>query len=177
MQPDGTGARVLTKGEDDLVPVVSPDGRWIYYFAAATEGRVMRVSSDGGDRESLEIPNAWPIAVSSDNRFLLTRDNQQGADGPMVVWDIETRRAVAQVALPADVRASWGRRPDVITYVLTRDGVGNLWEQPIQGGPPRQLTKFTSGLIFTFAYSPDTRRLFIARGQRTGDVVLLRNFR
>ena len=52
-----------------------------------------------------------------------------------------------------------------------------LWEQPVAGGPPRQLTKFTSGRIFNFAYTPDRKRLFLARGTRTGDVVLIRDFR
>ena len=33
-----------------------------------------------------------------------------------------------------------------------------------------------SGRIFNFAYSVDRKRLILARGQRTGDVVLLRDF-
>ena len=57
------------------------------------------------------------------------------------------------------------------------NGVSNLWEQPLAGGPPRQLTKFTSGSIFGFSLSTDRARLFISRGQRTGDVVVLRDFR
>ena len=73
---------------------------------------------------------------------------------------------------------AWGRTPDVIAY-LARDekGVDNLWEQPIAGGAPRQLTKFTSGRMSGFAYSPDRKRLFLSRGTRTGDVTLVRGFK
>jgi hypothetical protein len=63
-----------------------------------------------------------------------------------------------------------------VAFILGKDGVYNLWEQPVTGGPPRQLTKFTTGHIFNFAYSPDGTRLFLARGTRTGDVVLIRDF-
>ena len=65
---------------------------------------------------------------------------------------------------------------DTVLYSLDREGVSNLWEQPIAGGEPRQLTRFTDGSIFAFSYTPDGTRLFIARGQRTGDVVVLRDF-
>jgi len=78
-----------------------------------------------------------------------------------------------------DLRGSmprWGRRPDLIAYLSTTDGVTNLWERPLSGGAPRQLTKFTTGSTFNFAYSPDRKRLFLARGTRTGDLYLIRNF-
>jgi Tol biopolymer transport system component len=76
-----------------------------------------------------------------------------------------------------DADVGWGRNNDVIAYSQDRDGVTNIWEQPIAGGPPRQLTTFTSGRIFTFSYSPDGARLLLAKGTRTGDVTLVRGFK
>ena len=71
----------------------------------------------------------------------------------------------------------WGRTPDVVAYlILDERGVENLWERRIAGGPARQLTAFTSGRTFSFAYSADGRRLFLSRGTRTGDVTLIRGF-
>jgi len=41
----------------------------------------------------------------------------------------------------------------------------------------RKLTHFTSGRIFGLALSRDGKRLAIARGAETSDVVLIRNFK
>jgi hypothetical protein len=63
-----------------------------------------------------------------------------------------------------------------LTYADTRNGISNIWSQPIEGGPPKHLTNFKSDLIFRFALSPDGRRLVLARGIQTRDVVLIRGF-
>ena len=51
----------------------------------------------------------------------------------------------------------------------------NLWNQPIDGGAPKPVTNFTSEQIFSFAWSADGKRLAIARGTVTNDVVLVSN--
>jgi hypothetical protein len=61
--------------------------------------------------------------------------------------------------------------------VLTRNGASNIWEQPLTGGPPYQLTKFTSGLIANFAWSRDGKQLLLTKFNRTSDVILISNFR
>lgn len=71
----------------------------------------------------------------------------------------------------------WRWSPDgkSLQYVFIKDGVENIWEQSLAGGPPKQLTKFTSGKIFDFNWSSDHTKLLLARGEITSDVVLLRN--
>jgi len=51
-----------------------------------------------------------------------------------------------------------------VAYPVYRDGVSNIWAQPFDGGPAKQLTHFRDGVIFDFAWSRDgkTTRL-IAR--------------
>jgi len=61
-------------------------------------------------------------------------------------------------------------------YVLTRDGVSNLWEQPLAGGTAKQLTHFKSDLILDFAWSLDGKQLALARGNFNSNVVLIANF-
>jgi len=56
-------------------------------------------------------------------------------------------------------------------------GLANLWEQPVAGGPRRQITNFTSGLIFDFDWSRDGKQLFLAKGEINSDVILISNFR
>lgn len=66
---------------------------------------------------------------------------------------------------------------DAVQFVLTRNGAGNVWEQPLSGGSPRQVTDFTSGVIFDFSWSRDGGQLLLARGNVTSDVVLISNLR
>jgi hypothetical protein len=59
---------------------------------------------------------------------------------------------------------------------LTRKGATNIWEQPLAGGPPRQVTNLTSGRIFDFAWSRFGKQLVAARGDLTSDVAQISNF-
>jgi hypothetical protein len=63
-----------------------------------------------------------------------------------------------------------------LTYRDNKAGVDNVWTQPLERGPPKQLTNFTSEKIFSFAWSGDGQ-LAISRGVETGDVVLITDFR
>jgi hypothetical protein len=52
--------------------------------------------------------------------------------------------------------------------------VSNIWTQPLDGGPARQITNFQSDHIFWFEWSPDGRQLGVSRGAITSDVVMIR---
>jgi hypothetical protein len=71
----------------------------------------------------------------------------------------------------------WSPDREGLQYLLTRAGATNIWQQPLAGGEPNQLTKFTSGLIFDFNWSSDHTKLFMTRGSISSDVILLRNAR
>ena len=67
----------------------------------------------------------------------------------------------------------WTASGDALTYVRTKDGVSNLWSQPIDGRPARQITNFTSGMIWRHAWSRDGKYLALARGNFSVDAVML----
>ena len=48
-----------------------------------------------------------------------------------------------------------------VTYNIVEDGVGNVWEQPLDGSPGHRLTNFTSDRIRTFRFSPDGESLAV----------------
>lgn len=56
-----------------------------------------------------------------------------------------------------------------------RTGTPNLWYFPIGGGPQKQLTHFTSGVLFGSRYSPDGKWIVVARGTNQNDAVLFTN--
>jgi Tol biopolymer transport system component len=70
----------------------------------------------------------------------------------------------------------WSPDGKSFQYILSREGVGNLWEQPLMGGPARQLTHFKTDQIVDFAWSADGTRVAFARGTQNSNVVLISNF-
>ena len=70
-------------------------------------------------------------------------------------------------------RIWWASDGRALTYLDTRKGVPNIWAQPLDGSPPKQLTSFTTDRIFDYAWSRDGKRLACARGNQNSDVVLI----
>jgi Tol biopolymer transport system component len=60
-----------------------------------------------------------------------------------------------------------------ISFVATRNGVSNVWYQPLDGGAPKQVTDFTSDQIFWFDWSKDSKQLACSRGKILNDIVLI----
>jgi len=62
--------------------------------------------------------------------------------------------------------------------VRVTGGAANLWRQPIDGGPPTQVTHYTGGdLIAAHAWSPDGKLLAMVRAVTARDVVVIRDVR
>jgi Tol biopolymer transport system component len=59
---------------------------------------------------------------------------------------------------------------------LIRRGASNIWDQPIAGGPPRQITSYVDRDITHFDWSPDGKHVAVVRGTRGLDIVLMTNF-
>jgi hypothetical protein len=71
----------------------------------------------------------------------------------------------------------WSPSGDSVQFLLTKGDVSNIWEQPLAGGSPKQITNFISSRIFDFNWSQDGKLLLTSRGAISSDVVLLSNFR
>jgi len=72
---------------------------------------------------------------------------------------------------------SWTPDGQAVSFEAESRGVVNLWVQPLDGGPPRPITHFTSNGIESFAWSHDGRYLALSRGTAIRDAVLITNFR
>lgn len=55
-----------------------------------------------------------------------------------------------------------------------RSGIPNLWACPFDGSPGKQITHFPQSEIHGFAWSPDGKRIALARGPVEENVVLIR---
>jgi len=166
-------------GEEDC----SPDGKWMVYDTNTQAGtKLYRLPVEGGS--PTEIASATGGGgnprISPDGTFI-AYDIQEGSPVPQAKFVVIPAGGGAPVhVLPRPNGSSWARwSPDSkgLQYTLTRKGATNIWEQPLAGGEPHQVTDFTSGRIFAFSWSRDGKQLFVARGSETSDVVLISNFR
>ena len=63
-----------------------------------------------------------------------------------------------------------------VTYHERKESLSSLWNQPVDGGPPRQLTRPTQERLSQLDWSPDGKRLLVTRSSNIFDVVMISNF-
>jgi Tol biopolymer transport system component len=136
---------------------------------------------DGGEPVQLSDQplNAW--SFSPDGKLILSNyyDEQVNpARWRPALISFETGQVVKvlDLSLKAD-KPQWTPDGRSLVYSEERDGVANLWTQPVEGGAPKQLTKFTTERIYNFAPSRDGKQFVISRGATPADIVLIKDFR
>jgi Tol biopolymer transport system component len=67
----------------------------------------------------------------------------------------------------------WSPDGKSIAFVNNAAGLSDIWLQPLNGGPPKQLTNFKAPQILAFDWSPDGRSLAVVRNVQTSDVVMI----
>jgi hypothetical protein len=79
---------------------------------------------------------------------------------------------------PNGQRIKWTPDGSGLLYLNLADRPQNLWIEPLDGTPPRQLTHFTDDRqIADAAFSRDGKRLAIARTTTTRDIVLFKGLK
>lgn len=180
---DGSGAMQLTTGKGDFNPVCSADGRWVYYQDDVAD-RILRVSIEGGKPEvvpgtvALDAGLAAPLGgLSRDGKRISFFSLGDLGRKELNVVNLEAGTNGRRVLSPdARVSGAVTFTPDgkAVAYPIVENGVSNLWVQPLDGSPGRQITNFKSGRFRTFSWSPDGKSLALIRDVSQSDVVLLR---
>ena len=162
----------------------SPDGKWLVYTTnSLSEGsKIYRMPVEGGTTTEIgRAAGGGGLArISPDGKFV-TYDMQEGSPVPQLKYGIipagggSAPQTLSRLSGSSPPR--WAPDGKGLDFLLTRKGASNVWEQPLAGGEPRQVTDFPSGHIFGFAWSRDGKELLLAKGMRTSDVVLISNFR
>jgi serine/threonine protein kinase/Tol biopolymer transport system component len=151
-------------------PTVAPDGRVLFVTGAGVGGRLMAVPLGGGPVvQALDINGVFP-SVSPDGRYLTFL--AQGETGSAIVV-CELPSCETQQRLPSLGRGvpQWTPTGRALAYVTG----ANIWVDPLDGSPPRQLTRFSDDRrIQDFAWSHDGKRLAVVRFTTSTDIVLLR---
>ena len=178
---DGRNATQLTSGHF-FSPVCSPDGKFVYYVQLGQPQKILRIPIEGGS--SVEIAKVEGDCVVGS---LAISPYGESLAYPFEVYQPEavTKMAVLPIVggahkrafeVPGGIRGRaprWSPAQNGIQFLLTQNGATNIWEQPLDGGVRKQLTRFTSGLIFDFNWSLDGKQLFLAKGDSSSSVILL----
>jgi serine/threonine protein kinase/Tol biopolymer transport system component len=169
---DGSNPIQLTHGTGELGPYCSNDNKWVFYHVPDSGKRITwKLPIDGGD--PVQVTNAPPemLGFSPDGRLMAFVQSEDQTKKRIGILPSHGGELIKFLDLPASTwRIQWGPDGSTLTYVDQDNG--DIWNQPVDGGHPRQLTDFKGGIAF-YAWSRDGNQLAVARRQGSSDVVLI----
>jgi len=183
MDRDGSNPVQLTTGNSESNwPQFSPDGKWVVYehFESGVSGTLWKVPIEGGTPSKVTEGFGIRPVFSPDGQWLgfWQNDGLAGSHWRLGLVSLEggkqmkTFEVAPTVQIQWDTALRWSADSRSLTFVDHRGGIDNLWAQPIDGGPAKQLTGFTDSSIFAFDWSREGN-LVASRGVLTSDVVLI----
>ncbi len=180
MDVDGGNPVQLTRSGLELFPKITPDGKDVVYESWIRQG-IFKIPLTGGEPIQLIPDSAYQPSVSPDGKLLAVAKLRPPATNYLDILPLAGGPSIRQFDIPVLSMMgnpfSWTRDSKGLIFLDSRNGVGNLWLQPLAGGKPRQLTNFSSDRISSFNWSTDGKQLVVARGNSSSDIVLISNFR
>lgn len=171
----------LTYGEGESYPSISPDGKWVVYTPLG-EGRntLTKRSLAGGAAVQLTHDSiALKPVVSPDGKVIACAYRRTEADKwSVAVVSSEDGQVLQILALPFAYNQviRWTSDSLALAYLDRRDGIYNIWKQPLDESAPTQITNFTEDAIFSYDWLGTEGELVVSRGAKTRDIVLIRDF-
>jgi Tol biopolymer transport system component/predicted Ser/Thr protein kinase len=179
---NGTSTK-FTNGDGESLAVCQGAGEWVFY-TGQTAGRssyIFKIPISGGtpvrlsDRATFGSP-----VLSLDGRhvaFPTVGKNEKvlGVAISAETGTVEFEKSDLSPTVDTNRAAQWTPDGRAIALIDIRTGTPNLWTEPTSSSPARQLTHFTSGVIWYFAWSKDGKYIAIARGTSQSDAVLFRS--
>jgi Tol biopolymer transport system component len=179
----------LTKGPGEFAPVCA--GEWIYYDQIEADGKslVYKMPAKGGTGIKMdERPAVGGPLLTLDGKRLVFPGIGKNGQIVGIFLDAENGRTVGEVDMDVQMdpfvkAARWSADGKGLVISDVRSGTPNLWLFPsIEGkggeivghGKPKQLTFYKGGMIWDFDWSGDGKKIAMARGESTSDVVVFR---
>ncbi len=173
----GGNLKQLSNGKFDAYPVCSPDSRLVYFLDTDAK-QIMKVSIDGGAAQKVtDVPFEYPFDISPDGTTVAfaIMDRAGGYGEKLALVATDTGKLGKLLKYEKDGWELVRYTPDgkALVYKIRENGTDNLWQEPLDGSPGRQITNFKSEQITDFHWSFNGSKLAIVRGHTDSDVVLL----
>jgi serine/threonine protein kinase len=181
MNMEGSNLKQLTDKEDYSIGV-TPDGRWVI-FASWRTGRMTlwKMGIDGGEPSQITDKFIPFAGLSPDGKSIACFyvDEKPNTPRKLIILPFEGGEPTQtfEVGATAGGTPRWSQDGKAITYYDSRNGMSNIWSQPLDGGPPKPLTEFTTEFVSARSASPDGKSIALTRGTVTSDVILISGFR
>ena len=164
---------------DAILPVITQDDRSVIFLSSRSGLQSPWIVPIGGGTPA-QIVNlfagAFSLDVSPNGKSLVFGTTDAQNRYTPVVCDLPgctNRRSLP--AVPAG-RLRWTPDGRAIAYISSATP-SNVWLQPLDGTPVRQLTHFTDRTMSDFAWSRDGTRLAMARSTVINDIVLFKGLK
>jgi Tol biopolymer transport system component/DNA-binding winged helix-turn-helix (wHTH) protein len=170
----------LTDGGGESFPSLSSDGDWVIYTSLSkARNTLWKISSRGGEPEQVTHHSLCikPVVSHDGQRVACAYRTDEADKWKIAILSIAGGEPLAIFPLPNPYNQllRWTADDEALTFIEKRDGVHNVWRQPLDGGEPTQLTNFTEDLIYAYDWLSDGR-LVVSRGIKTRDIVLIQDF-
>jgi serine/threonine protein kinase len=180
MDSSGSNLKQISNGHLDTNPVCTQDGKWVFFTQQGGDQKLAKVPIEGGTQQSVSnFPTLGIFDISPDGKFAAFPTLEHSGEHKEKLALVETD--AGKVVKTADFERDrfgllhFSRDGKAVIYPTRKAGVDNLWQQPLDGSPGRQITDFTSERIFDFHWSFDGKQLALVRGHTDADVVLIRD--
>ncbi len=180
MDTTGGNLKQLSNGKVQDYSVCSADGRWVVFEDSTAGGQLMKMPIDGGDAQPVSnqlVANGYDISPDSKLVAFASYAHIDEHVEKLEIVDLESNRVVKAMDFqhPRNGPIRFSHDGNAVVYPVSIGGVDNLWLQPLDGSPGKQITQFTSEHINDFHWSFDGKQLGLIRGHSDSDVVLIRD--
>jgi Tol biopolymer transport system component len=182
---NGGNAMVLRRGNYSDHPDISPDGKWVIYSSwVGGDSMIFRIPIEGGEPLRLTDYISYAPRYSPDGStfacFIFDEKTQKW--NRLAIFPSDGGQPIKVLDVPAATNTTLGGpvwTPDGLglTVLIARGEQMNLWLQPLDGGPIRQLTNYDVPGVARRNYSRDGKQIAIVRAEAISNAVMITDFR
>ena len=179
MDTDGSNPRQLSDGRLDQRCLCSPDSHSVYYLDLANGGKLSKVAIEGGKSQritELSVSNGFDISPDGKLAAFATTTSPNSSQMMLALVPIDSPQntKLAPLQRVPDGPTRFTHDGKAVLYPFRDKDAANLWLQPLDGSPGKQVTNFKSELIGDFRWSFDGSKLALLRGHTDSNVVVIR---
>jgi Tol biopolymer transport system component/DNA-binding winged helix-turn-helix (wHTH) protein len=189
---NGENPQQITFSETEFqsCPAISPDNNWLYYLQKSPNGTaIWRKSLVDGKSETLTETEKYSpdtfLSLSPDGKMLAFNNlaEKRGEDSDAKLFQIgvmatEPNSEVKLFKIPtARGEVRWSADGKSLDYLENTPESAKIWRMEIAANTePKLLLTIPKSVLYDFVWSPDGKKLVLARGKQESDVMLLKNF-